>query len=407
MGEWKRCKLGDVLEKITKGTTPPKGKGFVEKGINYIKSDAISYNGRIDVKKFSQIDEVTHNKFKRSQLEEDDILLSMAGVFLGKNAIVRKEFLPANTNQALAILRLDKKRVFPEFVSLYFRQKLIIDFINNMSGQSAQPNINFQEISSIELYLPSLPKQKAIAEVLSRLDDKIDLLHRQNKTLESMTETLFRQWFVPARAGEPHAGGEEAKEGWEDRPLSFFGEIVCGKTPSKKKHSYFNGQISFVKIPDMHGQIFLFKTTDSLTEEGKSTQVNKTLPPKSICVSCIATVGLVSMNVRESQTNQQINSIIPKKDFYRYFLYLTMKSSYDLLHSMASGGTATFNLNTGDFSNISIQYSGDDYLKAFQSVVKSFFDKIFINQSQIHTIEKLRNTLLPRLMSGEVRVKCE
>ena len=407
MGEWKRCKLGDVLEKITKGTTPPKGKGFVEKGINYIKSDAISYNGRIDVKKFSQIDEVTHNKFKRSQLEEDDILLSMAGVFLGKNAIVRKEFLPANTNQALAILRLDKKRVFPEFVSLYFRQKLIIDFINNMSGQSAQPNINFQEISSIELYLPSLPKQKAIAEVLSRLDDKIDLLHRQNKTLESMTETLFRQWFVPARAGEPHAGGEEAKEGWEDRPLSFFGEIVCDTQQQKKKHSYFNGQISFVKIPDMHGQIFLFKTTDSLTEEGKSTQVNKTLPPKSICVSCIATVGLVSMNVRESQTNQQINSIIPKKDFYRYFLYLTMKSSYDLLHSMASGGTATFNLNTGDFSNISIQYSGDDYLKAFQSVVKSFFDKIFINQSQIHTIEKLRNTLLPRLMSGEVRVKCE
>ena len=155
----------------------------------------------------------------------------------------------------------------------------------------------------------------------------------------------------------------------------------------------------------MHGNIFLFETADSLTEEGKQSQANKTLPPKSICVSCIATVGLVSINAKESQTNQQINSIIPQKDYYRYFLYLTMKSYKDLLHSMASGGTATLNLNTGNFSKIPILYPGDNFLLAFQREVEPYFDKIFINQTQIQTLEKLRDTLLPKLMSGVVRVK--
>ncbi len=191
MGEWREVKLDNILEKITKGTTPPKGVGFVNKGINYIKSDAISYDGRIDKEKFVQIDFATHEKFKRSQLEENDILFSMAGAYLGKNALVKKEMLPANTNQALAILRLNKKLALPRYINYYLIQPQIIDFVNNMSGQSAQPNINFQEISSINLLLPPLKEQKAIAGVLSSLDDKIDLLHRQIKTLENMRDTLL------------------------------------------------------------------------------------------------------------------------------------------------------------------------------------------------------------------------
>jgi type I restriction enzyme S subunit len=180
-----------LLKLITKGTTPPKGQGFVEHGINYIKSDAINYNGRIDVTKFVAIDKKTHHKFKRSQLEELDILFSMAGAYLGKNGIVLKYMLPANTNQALAILRVNQDLALPYYISQFLGQSSMVDYINNMSGQSAQPNINFQEISSIEINLPPLPEQKAIAEVLSSLDDKIDLLHRQNKTLEQMAETLF------------------------------------------------------------------------------------------------------------------------------------------------------------------------------------------------------------------------
>ena len=155
----------------------------------------------------------------------------------------------------------------------------------------------------------------------------------------------------------------------------------------------------------MHGNVFLFDTADSLTEAGKLSQPNKTLPPKSICVSCIATVGLVSFNAKESQTNQQINSIVPHEDYYRYYLYLTMRSLYDLLHAMASGGTATLNLNTGDFSKIPVLYPDQSVLETFHREIGPLFDKIFFNQSQIRTLEKLRDTLLPKLMSGEVRVE--
>ena len=266
--------------------------------------------------------------------------------------------------------------------------------ILSMTGSSGRQRVQTDVVKQHEFLLPPLPEQKAIAEVLSALDDKIDLLHRQNKTLEQMAETLFRQWFVV-----------EAGVDWEEKPLSYFGKVICGKTPSKKKPEYHNGDIPFIKIPDMHGNTFIFNTTDTLTKEGSNSQKNKLLPPKSICVSCIATVGLVSMNVIESQTNQQINSIIPNKDIYRYFLYLYMQSSYDELHAMASGGTATLNLNTGNFSKMEIINPNPDILEEFHNLVEPKFNKIFSNQKQIRTLQSLRDTLLPKLMSGEVRVQ--
>src|SRR5690625_2477527 len=214
--------------------------------------------------------------------------------------------------------------------------------IKSMTGSSGRQRVQTDVVKEHVFDAPELPEQRAIASVLSSLDDKIDLLHRQNQTLEQMAETLFRQWFV-----------EEADEGWEERPLSQFGQIICGKTPSKKKAKYFNGEYPFIKIPDMHGKTFVFDTQDKLSEEGFLSQKNKALPPKSINVSCIATVGLVTMNAFPSQTNQQINSIIPD-DEYRFYLYCEMKNSYELLHSMSSGGTATLNLNTGNFSKIPV-----------------------------------------------------
>lgn len=154
----------------------------------------------------------------------------------------------------------------------------------------------------------------------------------------------------------------------------------------------------------MHDSVFILNTADSLTEEGKLSQKNKTLPAGSICVSCIATVGLVSITSKHSQTNQQINSIVPYKEEFRYFLYLFMKYCYDLLHAMASGGTATLNLNTGNFSNIIVPFPGNAVLKNFHLITSPIFNKLHQNLEQIRTLEKLRDTLLSKLMSGEVRV---
>ena len=391
MGKWKEANLGEICSDISYGYTASAnqdaaiGPKFLR--ITDIVPDRINWQ----TVPFCAADVPTIEKYK---LSDGDIVIARTGATTGYNKIIKNITHDAVFASYLIRYQIDETKAYPYYIGHILQSSNWYDYVDAIAGGSAQPGANAKQLASFELLLPTLPEQKAIASVLSSLDDKIDLLHRQNKTLEAMAETLFRQWFI-----------EEAKEDWDEKPLSFFGEIICGKTPSKKKHHYFNGEIPFIKIPDMHGNIFLFETTDSLTEEGKLSQSNKTLPPKSICISCIATVGLVSMNVKESQTNQQINAIIPQNDYYRYFLYLAMKSSYDLLHSMASGGTATLNLNTGNFSLIPVQYPGYKFLIAFQKEVESYFDKIFINQTQIRTLEKLRDTLLPKLMSGEVRVK--
>lgn len=266
--------------------------------------------------------------------------------------------------------------------------------LEKLNSDSAVPGLNRNAAYDQSFLLPPLPEQKAIAEVLSSLDDKIEMLHRQNQTLEQMAETLFRQWFI-----------EEADDSWEEQPLSFFGKIICGKTPSKKRKDYYNGKMPFIKIPDMHGTTFILHTNDTLSEDGKKSQLNKTLPSKSICVSCIATVGLVSMTTRESQTNQQINSIIPYEEEYRCYLYLKMKESYSLLHSMASGGTATLNLNTGNFSKIETVLPSRNVLVEFKNNVEPLFDKILLNQIQINHLCEIRDTILPKLMSGNAKVE--
>lgn len=183
--------------------------------------------------------------------------------------------------------------------------------------------------------------------------------------------------------------------------MSDFGNIICGKTPSKKVDEYYNGNIPFIKIPDMHGNIFVFKTNEYLSKLGSQTQINKFIPKKSICISCIATVGVVSMNAFKSHTNQQINSIVPKKEHYRYFLYLYMKNLYDYLQSMASGGTATANLNTRDFSNIHILMPAEEMMIKFNGKTSEYFDKIFKNLEQIQTLENMRDILIPKLLNGE------
>ncbi|MDP8269429.1 MAG: restriction endonuclease subunit S [Candidatus Tenebribacter davisii] len=365
MSEWKNVKLGDILT-LQRGHDLPKSQ---------MKPGNIPVAGSNGIIGY-----------------HDDSTTKAPGVTIGRSGnlgnahLYTKDFWAHNTTLYVKDFK-ENDQIFVYYLlkSINFKQ---------FNVGSAVPTLNRNHIHPLPINLPPLPEQKAIAEVLSSLDDKIDLLHRQNKTLEAMAETLFRQWFV-----------EKADESWEEKSLSFFGEIVCGKTPSKKRKEFHDGSIPFIKIPDMHHKTFVFSTVDTLTEEGKNSQIKKTLPEKSICVSCIATVGLVTFTTEESHTNQQINSIIPFKSHYRYYLYLQMRSSYDLLHALASGGTATLNLNTGNFSKINIPLPGDKKLKEFHNSVEPKFDKIYSNQKQIITLKKLRDTLLPKLMSGKVRVE--
>ena len=256
--------------------------------------------------------------------------------------------------------------------------------IKSMTGSSGRERVQIEVLRDFTFLLPPLTIQQKIAEILSSLDDKIDLLHRQNKTLESLALTLFRHYFID----NPN------RNEWEEKPLKYFGNIICGKTPPKNQKEYFNGTYPFIKIPDMHNNVFVFQTADSLTQEGLDSQKAKTLPPFSVCVSCIATIGVVSMNTNIAQTNQQINSIVPYKECYRYFLYCSMKYSFDELEAMASGGTATANLNTTDFSNMKLLLPREKEILRFHTETLPFFDKIYNNTKQIQNLQAMRDMLL-------------
>jgi len=395
---WTDATLGDLAERVTKGTTP---KSFLFDGnaVNYIKSDSLSYGGFIDVTKIVKISEIDHEKLKRSQLKENDILLSMTGAYLGKTGLVKKEYLPANTNQNVAIISTNPYKIYHFFLWYLLRNKKSVQYYNSIQSESAQPNLNFQEIRSLTIKLPPLTEQKAIAKVLTAFDDKIELLKAQNKTLETMAQTIFKEWFGKYQIGD------ELPEGWRVGRLKDLGNIICGKTPSKADNENFGGNIPFIKIPDMHNQMFITKTKDSLTKKGVSLQKNKLIPKNSICVSCIATVGLVSITSKDSQTNQQINSIIPFNDSYKEFIYFKVKGLNKYLHDIGSGGTATLNVNTTSFSNIEIVIPDAKKLYSFSKIANPIFKKVLDNNSQIQSLTKTRDTLLPKLMSGQVRVK--
>jgi type I restriction enzyme S subunit len=337
------------------------------------------------------------DKLRKFMLEKDDIVMAMTDmkdnvVILGIPAIIDKSDCYV-INQRVAWL---KPRLNTN-VRFFYYQMLTNEFLEELRSKAnsgVQVNLSINNIKEMKFWAPPLPEQQAIAEVLSSIDDKIDLLNRNNKTLEEMAETLFRQWFV-----------EGAKEEWEEKPLKYFGQIICGKTPSTSNKDFFDGSIPFVKIPDMHRHVFIFNTTTTLTESGVNSQPKKTLPVGAIMVSCIATVGLVAISTASCQTNQQINSIVPSESHFTYFLFLSLKNMKDELKTLAGGGSVTDNLNTTDFSNIGINMPNEDILKNFDQLVNPIFEKIKYNAKNIITLGYLRDTLLPKLMSGQVRVE--
>jgi type I restriction enzyme S subunit len=389
MSKWCSVNLGELTELVTKGTTPPTvGEGFTDQGINYIKSDAVGYEGRINQSLFAYISPVMHDKLKRSQLKEDDILFSMAGAFLGKSGLVTADMLPANTNQALAIIRLKREIAAPRFIHYFLRQKSTVEFVNNMSGQSAQPNINFQEIKSIELALPELSEQKAIASVLSSLDDKIDLLHRQNTTLEAMAETLFRQWFV-----------EDAQEDWDAKPLSsianFLNGLACQKFPPKNALD----RLPVLKIRELSSGIS--EASDWATSVVKPEYI---IDNGDVIFAWSASLMVKVWDGGKCVLNQHLFKVT-SDEFPKWF-YLGWCRYYlkEFIGISASHATTMGHIKRGDLDAAIVVVPPDSEIKVMSEKMVPLLDKQIANAKQIKLFEKLRDTMLPKLMSGEVRV---
>ncbi|MCG6341259.1 restriction endonuclease subunit S [Vibrio fluvialis] len=192
-GDWEEVKLGDLSSKITKGTTPStNGFQFHEHGINFVKVESILKSGQFDLSKFAYIDDECHSAFKRSQLEKGDILFSIAGA-LGRTAMVTSDILPANTNQALSIVRLKKSSRCAEFIIQYLNCSAIAATIKGLTAQAAQPNLSLKDVGNLPIKLPTLKEQQKIASVLTAADKEIELLQAKLVHLKEEKKALMQQ----------------------------------------------------------------------------------------------------------------------------------------------------------------------------------------------------------------------
>jgi type I restriction enzyme S subunit len=296
-------------------------------------------------------------------------------------------------NSGMVIFRPRHDVITDDFFYSFLISREFRDQVEALKTGSAQPQLPIRDLKLFEVELPPISDQKRIAEILSTFDDKIELNNKISKTLEQMAQAIFKEWFVKS---------EKTKV--KSEKLSNLGKIICGKTPSKSNSEYFGGNIPFIKIPDMHNQIFILKTEDSLTQAGANSQKTKFIHKNSICVSCIATVGLVAITTEDSQTNQQINTIIPKSEIYLEFLYLALKIIKSDLMLIGSGGSTTLNINTNVFSNIEILTPEESIINKFHELVSPFFNKILQIYRENQKLAALRDLLLPKLMSGEIKV---
>lgn len=361
------------------------------------------------------------------------ILLPASSVLLTSRAPIGYVAIAKNpiaTNQGFKSLVL-KKGQDPLFY--YYLLKANVEYIQNMGSGSTFKEVSGGVVKELTFLIPEYEEQKRIAEILGAFDDKIELLQKQNKTLEDMAKALFKSWFVDfdvlraKQKGLPKADimreyhlTDELYDlfpssfadsplgpipsGWEVKIIQDLGEVVCGKTPSTSHKEYYGGSMPFITIPDMHNSIFVNKTERYLTSQGEQAQPTKTLPPFSVCVSCIATPGLVTMTTTNSQTNQQINSVIPHNLEAKFYNYYVLRSVADQIRAQGSGGSVFVNLNKTAFSKIKVLWADQSLQKLFTKESESYFNKILNNLKQIQTLTELRDTLLPRLISGKIRV---
>ena len=225
--EWNISKLSEITELITKGATPMTyGFDFEDEGINFIKVENIMESGKIDKNSLLKISEECNNKLSRSKIQKGDILMSIAGT-LGRTAIISEEVIPANTNQALAIIRL-KKINNVDYINKTLSSSYIKKHINMIGTVGAQPNLSLKQIGDFNILLPSIKEQEKIASILSTVDeqiDNVDALIEKNKELKKgLMQTLLTKGIGHTKFKKTEIG--EIPEEWEVKKLECVFEIL-------------------------------------------------------------------------------------------------------------------------------------------------------------------------------------
>lgn len=394
-------KLKDICEFIIDcphSTAQDEGKGYP-----LIRTPNIG-KGRFNLEDVHRVSQTVYEKRNLRATPQDNDLIFAREAPAGNVAII-KNGAKFCLGQRTVLIRPNCQYVYPDFLVYFLLAPQQQYGLLGTANGATVAHVNLPTIRDLEIILPALHIQRRIADILSAYDDLIENNRKQIKLLEEAAQRLYKEWFVDLRfPGHEHTRIVDGiPEGWKIRAVSDFGKVVTGKTPSTSKSEYYDGNIPFVTIPDMHNTIFPLSTEKHLSEQGANTQKSKFIPPNSVMVSCIATVGLVSITSQQCQTNQQINSVVLKSQLDLYFLYFAMKRIKSLLDGVGSNGATMTNVNKMKFENINILYPESHLINCFFEFSMPVFRKILILSKENLQLQQVRDRLLPKLMSGEVK----
>jgi type I restriction enzyme S subunit len=393
--EWKECTLADVAEKFAMGPfgSNIKAENFSNSGVPVIRGTNLNFYKYVGGD-FVCLTEDKANQLKSSNCFPGDLVFTHRGT-IGQVGLIPKGKYPRYVIlQSGMKVTVNPNLIDNNYLFYFFKSDRGQHELLQHESQVGVPSISnpLTSLKSVSLLLPPLPEQHAIATVLSSLDDKIDLLHRQNKTLEAMAETLFRQWFV-----EPFdsALGGKADEGWVQGKMPDEFDYVMGSSPPGESYNeigvgipMFQGNADFgFRFPQKR----VFTTTPIRFAQKFDTLISVRAPVGSSKERCCIGRGVAAFRYKALN------------DYYTY-TYYKMKSLMGEIERFNDTGTVFGSISKSDFEAFDITIPAIDVVNKFQAVAKPLDDKVISNTYQLRSLEKLRDTLLPKLMSGEVRV---
>ncbi|ORT52627.1 restriction modification system subunit S (plasmid) [Vibrio sp. qd031] len=420
---WPVVTLAEITSRIGDGLhgTPK----YDDNGDYYFINGNNLSNGKIVInEKTKRTDESQYLKHKKD-LNERTLLVSINGtlgnigtyqgekVFLGKSACYLNVLPSVNKDYVMYVL-----------TSKHFQ-----DYIHNLATGSTIKNVGLKLIREYEFQLPDTETQDEVANVLVSIDSKITVNQQINKNLEEMAQALFKSWFVdfdPVKAkmnGEQPEGMDVATaslfpeklveselglipEGWDINYIKDFGKVVTGKTPPKKvEDAYAEEGVPFVTPSDIDSDVFVSETKRFLSESGVEAVKKNLLPAGSICVTCIGSqMGKAVISPSEAISNQQINSVVVAKDYERNFLFLNLRRRREEIFLIGSSGSTMPIINKSTFEKLAVLTPSEELMHSFDRAVSSLLSKIHQNAIENQTLSSLRDTLLPKLLSGEIEL---
>lgn len=432
---WPTVRLKDITRKIGSGATPRGGsEAYLQNRFNFalIRSQNV-FDRHFDSRGLAFISDEQAGQLKNVYLQPQDVLLNITGdgVTFGRCCMVPESVLPACVNQHVAIIRVNPDLADPGYVLSFLSWSATKAYIESFNSGGSRRAITKGNIELFEIPLPTLAEQRFIACVLSAIDRRIDLSRDMNITLEAIAQAIFKSWFVDFDPVKAKAEGREPEgvddttaalfpsefedselgpipRGWQIRCLDEVSEVGIGKTPPRGEHQWFTespDDVKWVSIRDM-GQtgFYIAESAERLTQGAIERFNIRIVPDNTVMVSFKLTIGRVCISDGQMATNEAIAHcrLSSASTLTTEFLFQYLKSfNYASLGSTSSIAEA---VNSKSIKRIPVVVPSDSVLQAYAQMIGALFQRIKLNQRQAKTLEGIRDTLLPKLISGQICV---